>query len=317
MKKILYPLIIIIVSCNVLIAQKFKKVETIIKSNNPLEISPNLNFEINTNIDSTIISKETFKKIKIIQPLIEKEENKEALDIFNTIDEKDLQKNELLILKGTIELKLDYLSDSYNSFSKYILVTPNDSIKSSIYYCLGIIDLKRDLKISAFNNFKKSYELDNKNNSSVISLGVMSENRKEIENAVFYYKIAVKNNPNLNNVWNNLAFMYQKTEKHKKANEILNKIIKDEPDSPLPYSNRSYSNLKLGNTKQALIDINKSLSLFSENSYAFRNRSLIYLKLKEFEKACNDIEMAIKLGFKEKYGSELDILKLENCKKRI
>ena len=109
MKKILYTLIIIVFSCNLLIAQKFKKNETIIKSNNPLEISPNLNFEINTNIDSTIISKETLKKIKIIQPVIEKEENVEALNLINTIDEKDLEKNELLILKGTIEIKLDYL----------------------------------------------------------------------------------------------------------------------------------------------------------------------------------------------------------------
>lgn len=315
MKKILCTFIIIVISCNIIIAQKFKKVETIVKSNNPLEISPNLNFEINTNIDSTIVSKETLKKIKKIQPLVEKEENNEALNLLNSIDEKDLEKNELLILKGTLELKLEFLSNSYNSFSKYISITPNDSIKSSFYYCLGIIDLKRDLKISAFDNFKKSYELDNKNNSSVICLGVMSENKKEIENAIFYYKIAVKNNPYLNNVWNNLAFMYQKNEKHLEAKKILSKIIKDEPDSPLPYSNRSYSNLKLGFTKQALEDINKSLNIFPENSYAYRNRALIYLKLKEFEKVCDDIEMAIKLGYKEKYGLDLDVIKIENCRK--
>jgi len=315
MKKTRYTLIIFFFSCNFLVAQKIKKTETITKSNNPLEISPNLDFEINTNIDSTIVSKEAFKKIKKIELLIKKEENREALDIANTIDDRDLEKNELLILKGVLELKLNDLSNSYNSFSKYILITPNDSIKSSLYYFLGIIDLKRNFKISAFQNFIKSFELDNKNNSAVIVLGVMSENKKEIEDAIFYYKIAVKNNPNLNNIWNNLAFMYQKTENHLEAKKILTKIIKDEPDSPLPYSNRSYSNLKLGYTKQALEDINKSLILFPENSYAYRNRALIYIELKKNEKACIDIEKAIELGYKEKYGSDLDMIKIENCKK--
>ena len=56
----------------------------------------------------------------------------------------------------------------------------------------------------------------------------MSENKKEIEDAIFYYKIAVKNNPNLNNIWNNLAFMYQKTENHLEAKKILTKIIENE-----------------------------------------------------------------------------------------
>lgn len=315
MKKILYTIIIIVFNCNLSLAQKFKKNESLIKSSNPLEIRPSLNFEINTDIDSTIISKETFANIKKILPLIEEEKNLEALNLVKSINENDLEKNELLILKGVLELKLDDLSNCYNSFSKYIALTQNDSIKSSIYYLLGTIDLKRELKISAFQNFKKSYELDNKNNSSAIALGVMCDNKKEYENAIFYYKIALKNNPKLNNIWNNLAFMYQQTEKYLEAKNILSKIIKDEPDSPLPYSNRSYSNLKLGFTKQALIDINKSLTLFPENSYAYRNRALIYIKLGQFEKACIDIETAIKLGFKEKYGSELDILKIENCKK--
>ena len=286
MKKILYITIIIILSSNFLIAQKFKKSETLTKSSNPLEIEPNLNFEINADIDSTIISKETLENIKKIVPLVNKQKNKEALNLVNLISKNDLEKNELLMLKGILELKLEDLSNCYNSFSKYISITQNDSIKSSVYYLLGTIDLKRNQRVTAFQNFKNSYEFDNKNNSSVIALGVMCDNKKEYENAIFYYKIALENNIKLNNIWNNLAFMYQQTGKDLKAKNILTKIIKDEPDSPLPYSNRSYSNLKLGFVKQALIDINKSITLFPENSYAFKNRALIYIKLKEFNKAC-------------------------------
>ena len=313
MKKILYITIIIILSSNFLIAQKFKKSETLTKSSNPLEIEPNLNFEINADIDSTIISKETLENIKKIVPLVNKQKNKEALNLVNLISKNDLEKNELLMLKGILELKLEDLSNCYNSFSKYISITQNDSIKSSVYYLLGTIDLKRNQRVTAFQNFKNSYEFDNKNNSSVIALGVMCDNKKEYENAIFYYKIALENNIKLNNIWNNLAFMYQQTGKDLKAKNILTKIIKDEPDSPLPYSNRSYSNLKLGFVKQALIDINKSITLFPENSYAFKNRALIYIKLKEFNKACNDIEIAFKLGYIEKYGTDLELIKTQNC----
>lgn len=315
MKKTLCLVIIILINFNFAIAQKFKKNETIVKSSNPLEINPNLDFEINTDIDSTLVSKETYIIVKKIEPLIKKEENKEALNLVNTIDKKDLEKNEILILKSILELKLNDLSNAYNSFTKYISVTKNDTINSTIYYCLGVIDSQRNFKISAFDNFKKSYELDNKNNSSIIILGVMSENKKDFDNAIFYYKIALKNNPNLNNIWNNLAFLYQKNENHKEAIKILSKIIRDEPDSPLPYSNRSYSNLMLGNTKKALEDVNKSINLFPENSYAFRNRAMIFIKLQNIKKACEDIETAIKLGYIKKYGTDLELLKTENCLK--
>jgi regulator of sirC expression with transglutaminase-like and TPR domain len=61
-------------------------------------------------------------------------------------------------------------------------------------------------------------------------------------------------------------------------------------------------------------DVNKSLKLFPENSYAYRNRALIYLNLKDAKKACLDIETAFKLGYREKYGPDLDLIQSENCK---
>ncbi len=61
-------------------------------------------------------------------------------------------------------------------------------------------------------------------------------------------------------------------------------------------------------------DVNKSIKLFPENSYAYRNRALIYLNLKETQKACTDIETALKLGYREKYDSDLDLIQSQNCK---
>lgn len=306
-------LILLFLSCHFLNAQKITQKQTFVKSTSPIEIKTTMDYEINATIDSTIITKETYSIIKKILSLVEKEQNKEALNLVSSIDEKDLETNQLLLVKAILELKLDDLSNSYNSFSKYIPLAKNDSIRSSVYYSLGMIDSQRDLQISASHNFEKSLELDNRNLSTIIILEQLNFEKKEFDKAMFYCEKALKINPNLNNLWNNLGFLYQQKENHLEAKKIFSKIIKDEPDSPLPYSNRSYSNLKLGFTKQAMEDVNKSIKLFPKNSYAYRNRALIYLSLKETKNACMDIETAFKLGYRQRYGSELDLIQSQNC----
>ncbi|MBF4516194.1 tetratricopeptide repeat protein [Flavobacterium sp. ANB] len=315
MKKLISILILLLFNCHFLNAQKITKKETIVKSTSPLEINPSIDYDITSALDSTNVSRETFEILKKIAPLIEEEKNREVLDLLNSIDEKDFNKNELLLFKGILELKLEDLVNASNSFSKYIPQTSSDSIKSSVYHILGIIDMKRDLQISSYHNFERAYELDNKNISALLILGTLNFKKNDFEKALFYYEKIVKINPNFNNVWNNIGFLYLQKENYVEAKKIFSKIIKDEPDAPLPYNNRSYSNLKLGFTKQAMADVNKSLKLFPENSYAYRNRALIYLNLKEAEKACTDIEMAFKLGYKEKYGTDLDLIQSQNCKK--
>jgi tetratricopeptide (TPR) repeat protein len=313
MKKTICLLVLILISHNFLIAQKIKKEQTIVKSTAPMDVVPELKFKINR--DSTLVSKETFSKMKNIELLIDKEENAQAVELINTMDENDLNKTGFLLAKATLELKLEDFSNSYNSFSKCIPLSTNDSIKSSLYYVLGVIDYMRNLEISGIQNFKKAYETDNHNYMPTMLLAQIYLKKEDYENAILYFKKTVEINPNLNNVWNNLAFLYQQTNNNSEAKKIFSKIIADEPDSPLPYSNRSYSNLKLGFTKQALEDVNKSIKLFPENSYAFRNRALIYVALKEQKKACTDIETALKLGYKEKYGFDLDVVESQNCKK--
>lgn len=315
MKHFILILFISLFSSTILFAQKIKKEQSFVKSDNPLEINPMQEFEINSDIDSTLISKEAYQKIKIVEVLIEEEKNKEALDIMNSIHEKDFEKNELFLLKGILELKLDDLANSSNSFTRYLSATANDSIKSAIYYTLGIIDMKRELKISATHNFKKSLELDTTNYSTAAILGTIHSNNKDLEKALFYYTKAVEINPGLNNIWNNLGFIYQQKGNHQEAEKIFSKIIKDEPESPLPYNNRGYSKLQLGLPKEAMKDVNQSIKLWPENSYAFRNRALIYITLNELENACKDIETALQLGFTEKYGDEVSLLKQKHCKK--
>lgn len=315
MKQIILHLLLIIFTCNFINAQKIKKTETIVKSTSPLEFSPTVEYEINAdNLDSTKVSKKTLQIVEQMQPFLENEENEKAYQLFNSIDEKDYEKNELLFLKAILEIKMDLLASSSSSLSKYLPYASNDSIKSSVYYMLGIIDLKRNFKVNANQNFEKSYEFDNRNYTAAMILGEINYQNNNIEKAIYYYEKTTKINPNLNNIWNALGFLYQQVGQHEKAKKIFSKIIKDEPTEPFPYNNRGYSNLQLGFTKQAMEDINKSIKLLPENSYAYRNRALVYIKMKDTKKACADIETAFKLGYRGKYGEDLDIIQSENCK---
>lgn len=315
MKQIILNLLLIIFTCNFINSQKVKRTETIVKSSDPLEFRPMVEYEINANVlDNTKVSKKTIEIVEQMQPFLEKEENEKAYQLFNNIDEKDFEKNELLLLKAILELKLDQPARSSSSLSKYLPYAPNDSIKSSIYYMLGIIDLKRNFKINASNNFEKSHEMDNSNYTATMILGWINQDDNNLEKAIYYYKKTIEINPNLNNVLNALAFAYQQIGEHEKAKKIFSKIIKDEPNEPFPYNNRGYSNLQLGFTKQAMEDVNKSIKLLPENSYAYRNRALVYIKMKDTKKACTDIETAFKLGYRGKYGEDLDVIQSENCK---
>ncbi|PCI95772.1 MAG: hypothetical protein COB15_11805 [Flavobacteriales bacterium] len=310
--KLIYTLICLILLLNTSFAQKFKKSSVITKSDSPLEFNADLNLSIE-DIDSSLISNELVVKFRMIDSLIEKKDKGKAISLLIEIELKNPEKYYVPLLKGMLYLKLDDLNSSYSLIEKSINLTLNDSIKSSLYYILGILDMRRNLHLNSYENFQKAYELDSLNLSTIIVLGYVSRKLNKINKAISLYEKAVKIEPTLNNVWNNLGFLYQKTENHKRAKKVFDKIIKDEPKSPLPYSNRSYSNLKLGFNIQALKDINKSIKLFPENSYAFKNRALIYIDLKELESACKDINMALELGYAQKYGSEVTLLKNEHC----
>jgi tetratricopeptide (TPR) repeat protein len=312
--KLIHTLIYLIVAINISSAQTFKKSSVITKSDSPLEFNADLNYSIE-DIDSSLVSNELVVKFRLIDSLIEKKKKEKAISLLNEVELRNPEKYYVPLLKGMLYLKLDDLNSSHDLIKKSISLTLNDSIKSSLYYTLGIIYMKRNLHLNSYENLQKAYELDSLSLSTLIVFGYVSRKLNKINEAISLYEKAVKLDPTLNNVWNNLGFLYQKSGNHKKAKKVFSKIIKDEPKSPLPYSNRSYSNLKLGFNKQALKDINKSIKLFPENSYAFRNRALIYIASNEFESACEDINMALELGYTQKYGSDVTLLKNEHCER--
>jgi tetratricopeptide (TPR) repeat protein len=313
--KLIYIVIFSFLGISSITAQTLKKKADITPSSNPLEINVDLVFDYNADIDTTQISPVMRSKINTIDSLITKENNTSALELLKEINKEENETYYFHFLKGILEFKLDQLNDAYNSIKKTIDLTSNDSLKSSLYYTLGIIDLKRDYPVSSYYNFEKSYKKDSINMATLVILGTLNDKKNAIDKAILFYKKAINIDPTLNNIKNNLAFQYQEKGDHLKAINMFSDIIKEDPKSPLPYSNRSYSYLQLDNTKEALKDVNTSLELFSSNAYAYRNRALIYIyiALNNTNDACDDINKAIELGYVEKYGYDLVLLKNKHC----
>ncbi len=88
----------------------------------------------------------------------------------------------------------------------------------------------------------------------------------------------------------------------------FNKAISIDPLFAYPFNNRGYAYLKLGNRAQAIQDINHSLTLDPDNSYAYKNRALYYLELNDLVNAKQNLLTAQQLGFRERYGDEVDKL---------
>lgn len=113
----------------------------------------------------------------------------------------------------------------------------------------------------------------------------------------------------------NIGFVYQALLNNDSAIMYFSKAIKINPNFPEAYSNRSYSYYQLGKNEDALTDINKSISLWNTNSYAYWIRAMIYIKQGKINEACTDLNTAEAYGYAKYYGSAVEKLKLQHCKK--
>lgn len=277
-----------------------------------------------------------------------REEYKNAMSLVDLILLNDSTNFDGLFLKANILYKTKDYQNSFLTFSKLIKLYPNEPIPLSQRGLLlrtvqefeySVMDFDRALSLKmddtlrlsilvnrgaakvsmrefkgAYTDFMLAYEIDSLNVGVLNNLAaVCDEVGKGDQTLGYLYKI-IQIDPTLSGTYVNIGFKYQEMGNYKKAVEFFDKAVNLDPREPLAYSNRSYNRLKLGDFAGALIDINKSISLYPENPYAFRNRALIFIEQKKTTEACKDLAKAIDLGFTKMYGTEVEELKLKNCR---
>lgn len=133
-------------------------------------------------------------------------------------------------------------------------------------------------------------------------------NLGNIEKAIEAYGNIIKLDAGQFMAWNNRGYCRTRINEFNEAINDLNKAITLKPDFAYAYNNRGFAHLKLGNLPQAIEDIDLSLQLDPENSYAYKNKACYFLETGDNESAKENLQKAAALGYKEKYGNEVEEL---------
>ena len=280
--------------------------------------------------------------------LMEKGDIQNALVEINKAIRLDSTRSIYLNSKAGILKELKKYQESYDLYSKSIVVDPanfhtyNDRgllLLTIQEFDLAISDFSKGLSISndtnrkvfllnraaawtykrefeqAYKDLITIYKIDSSDVGMLTNLAAICDEVGRGNETLAYLERVIKLDPKNYPAYGNMGFKYQEMGDYKKAITYFNRVLELNPDEPLGYSNRSFNKLKLGDLKGAMADIEKSIQIYPTNSYAYRIRALIYIQDNKTDKACQDLDKAIELGFTGLYGDEVQKLKTKYCSK--
>jgi len=134
------------------------------------------------------------------------------------------------------------------------------------------------------------------------------------DSAVFYADWVMRIKPDDQFPLGMAMSTYMRTKKYSKLIQACDSIIKYFPSDAFAYNNKGFAWLQLNEPALAMKNIQASLSLDAGNSYAWKNMALVYFNTHKPDSACALLEKARSLGYREKYGNEVDSLIQRNCR---
>ena len=237
-----------------------------------------------------------------------------ALEDYNEAIKLNGTSSEGYFFRSQLFAAADIFSEAKNDLSMALRYATTDSMKVEILLYRSGANLATANYQAVLVDCREAYALDSVN-PKVMNNMAMSFNRLgEYDSAlIFLNRMLLYDSTNFA-PYMNIGFVMITKGKYDEAIPWLEKALTLQNKQPYIWNNLAYAKLKTGKTKEALTNVNKSIALDASNSYAFRNRGLIYLELQKKEEACQDFTKAIELGFRERFGKEVDDLKEQHCK---
>ena len=209
---------------------------------------------------------------------------------------------------GLVNLKLKDFEKSIINFNTSILLNDKNSIAfSNLGYTYEILNNK----IQARDHYLKAIEIDSKNYKAYFNLGNLYRSQDKLEDAEKYYLLAIENKPNLISLYNNLFELYDRSNQHKKFENILNIAKSNFTSSPLiDFFSGIFEFRKKNYKKVVQIFENIKLDQTDYLKIAFKNNMLAksYDFLGNYEKAFNLFETSnqnIKDIYREKVNKNI------------
>jgi hypothetical protein len=203
------------------------------------------------------------------------QEYDKAIKIFESFINNSIESEDIYRLAYTSNIFIAKYEKAKNllfDFEEKYGLTSDD------YYNWGLVNLYLDDVEECSKKFKKSLELNPKNEAALNGYGYDLNTKNDFKNAISYFEKAIQINP---------KFAYA-------------------------YNNLGHAKIETGQLEEGLNDIKYSMELDKTNSYAHRNLGIYYLKVTNYKKA---LELFVKAKEMDKTTALIEEL-INNSEKR-
>jgi|SRR3989338_891512 len=172
---------------------------------------------------------------------------------------------------------------------------PNDSS----YFELGVLYKENGEFDDAIKSFKKSTQINPRQNMALYELGVIYEQKKDYDEAIKNYTGSLKIKENAE-AYQNLGVCYLKKGMLKESYRNLTKAMLLNPNKYTIYNNLGAVLEKNGNYDTAMQMLEIGIKLNPKNVIGYYNLGIVFDKKAEFGKALENYEKAVELGHPKK-----------------
>ena len=208
--------------------------------------------------------------------------------------------------------KLGRLDDALKEYK--LIVEKIDPNYMRAYYGMGNVYLKKGKPEEAIRYYRKALKMHPKFALAYNNLGIAYDNLGRYDDAIAAYKKAIKFDPNFVKAYNNLAIVYAKKGMYKDALSALKRALELDPGYAIGYVNLGRLYTMTGDYGRAEEALRRALKLRPNFAYAYGLLGSVYLGKKEEGKAVSCFRRALELepeGPRAKYISSI-LRKLED-----
>jgi superkiller protein 3 len=177
---------------------------------------------------------------------------------------------------------------------EYVVASNNLSATDWFQKGYNAAELKED--DNAILYFQKSIELDPTTSKAYYNLGILYDNKGNLDEAIRLYEKAIAVDPRNSKAYNNLGIACKAKGNLDKAIQLYEKAIDLSPQDPEAYNNLGTAYQNRGNLNKAIQFYRKAIEIDPQDAVAYYNLGRTYVDKRNFDKAIHLFEKAIKLN---------------------
>lgn len=217
-------------------------------------------------------------------------------------DHEFIQKQDSIIIESIIIM---------DNIIKQQPISYNYAVRAALY---GLQDNYEE----GINDLNRAIFYDSSNYMYFYNRAILHKKTNNLSLALKDYNTCIQLSEKYGAAYHNRGFLNMELKNYDNALSdflISLSLCNNLKDSSFTYNNIGHLYYLSKKYSLALENINKSIDLNNINSYAYKNKALVEIELDELDLACENLYKAIQLGYRIKYGEEVDELIKRNCNK--